>query len=63
MLCSSSPYIRKGELWSAYDRQLGRDDATVLIWRAPTRTMNPSVPQRVIDEALAEDPAKPGPNT
>jgi hypothetical protein len=29
----------------------------VLVWHAPTRTMNPSVPQRVVDEAMAADPA------
>jgi hypothetical protein len=29
----------------------------VLVWRAPTRTMNPTVPQSVIDAALEADPA------
>jgi hypothetical protein len=29
----------------------------VLVWKAPTRTMNPSVSQRVIDEAYEADPS------
>ena len=29
----------------------------MLVWRAPTLTMNPSVPRRVIDEAYEADPA------
>jgi hypothetical protein len=29
----------------------------VLVWRAPTRVMNPTVPQSVIDEATEADPA------
>jgi hypothetical protein len=30
---------------------------SVLVWRAPTRTMNPTVPQSVIDAAMEADPA------
>jgi hypothetical protein len=55
MLCASSPYARRGSLFDAFQRYHGRDDAPVLVWRAATRTMNPSVPQRVIDEALERD--------
>ena len=29
----------------------------ILVWQAPTRLMNPTVPQRVIDEAMERDPA------
>jgi hypothetical protein len=57
LLCASSPYARRGALWDAFNRYHGRDDASVLVWQAQTRVMNPTVPQRVIDEALAQDPA------
>ncbi|MCJ2055646.1 hypothetical protein MKL09_03650 [Methylobacterium sp. J-048] len=57
MLCASSPYARRGALYDAFQRYHGRDDAPALVWRAATRTMNPSVPQRVIDEAMERDPA------
>ncbi len=57
LLCASSPYARRGALWDAYRRHYGRDDANVLVWQADTRTMNPTVPQRVIDAAMERDPA------
>ena len=56
MLCASSPYARRGELWRTYREHHGRDDAPVLVWNADTRTMNPSVPQSVIDAAHERDP-------
>jgi hypothetical protein len=56
LLGASSPYARRGELWHAYRECYGHDDAPALVWHAPTRTMNPTVPQRVIDAATARDP-------
>jgi hypothetical protein len=55
-LAASSPYAKRGELYHAFRRYFGRDDASVLIWRAPSRTMNSTIPQRVVDEALERDP-------
>lgn len=55
LLCISSPYARRGALWSAYRRYHGKDNPRVLVWKAATRDMNPSVDQSVIDDALAED--------
>ena len=57
LLCASSPYARKGELWNAHRRHFGKDGDPVLCWHAPTRSMNPRVPQSVIDTAMARDPA------
>jgi hypothetical protein len=57
LLSASSPYARRGALWEAYRRHYGKD-SPVLVWKAPTRAMNPSVPQRVIDAAMEEDPAR-----
>jgi hypothetical protein len=56
LLCLSTPYSRAGALWDAYRRFYGKE-SDVLIWQADTRTMNPAVPQRVIDAAFEEDPA------
>jgi hypothetical protein len=56
MLCASSPYARRGVLWRAWRRHYGKD-GPVLVWQADTRTMNPTVPQAVIEEAYEEDPA------
>jgi hypothetical protein len=55
-LAASSPYAKRGELYHAFRRYFGRDDAPALIWRAATRTMNPTVPQQVVDDAIARDP-------
>jgi hypothetical protein len=57
LLCASSPYARRGELWRAYDRWFGKDDAPALIWKAPTRAMNSTVSQDFIDEETNKDPA------
>jgi hypothetical protein len=57
LLCASSPYARRGALWDAYRKHYGKDDASILVWRAPTLVMNPSVPSRVIEEAYEADPA------
>lgn len=56
LLCASSPYARRGELYAAFRRHYGKD-SPVLFWKAATVTMNPTVPQRVIDEAYERDPA------
>ena len=56
LLCASSPYSRRGELWNAYRRYHGKP-GPVLVWKAETRQMNPLVPQRVIDDAMERDAA------
>jgi hypothetical protein len=56
LLMASSPYAKKGELYNAYRRHYGKDDARVLVWKADTATMNPAIDKRIIEEAYAEDP-------
>jgi hypothetical protein len=55
MLVASSPYARRGALWNVYRRYWGGDGGP-LVWRASTRTMNPTVPQEFIDEQFERDP-------
>jgi hypothetical protein len=57
LLCASSPYARKGALWDAWRRHYAQNADPVLFWQAPTRVMNPTVPQSVVDDALEKDPA------
>ena len=57
LLCASTPYARRGVIWNAHRRHHGHEGDPVLVWQAPTRAMNPTVPQRVIDEAVERDPA------
>ncbi len=54
LLCLSSPYARKGELWRAHKRHYGKS-GDVLVVQAPTRALNPTVPQSEVDRALADD--------
>ena len=57
LLCASSPYARRGALYDAHRKHFGKDGDSVLLWHAPTRSMNPTVPQSVINEATERDPA------
>ena len=57
VIAGSSPYARRGVLWDAFSRWHGKDDARNLVWRAATRTMNPTVPQDFIDAEFERDPA------
>jgi hypothetical protein len=56
LLALSSPYKRSGPLYEQYRRHYGHD-SPVLVVQAATRTMNPSVPQSVMDRAFERDPA------
>lgn len=56
LLCASSPYSRRGILWTAHRKHFGKD-GPILVWQSDTKTMNPSVPQSVIDQAYEDDAA------
>lgn len=56
LLCASSPYAKRGALHDAHKRFFGKY-GDVLVWKAPTRVMNPSVKQSLIDRAIERDPA------
>jgi hypothetical protein len=55
LLCASSPYAKRGALHDAFKRHYGKDGDPVLVWKAPTRVMNPTVSQSVIDAAVERD--------
>ncbi len=41
LLNASSPYRRRGVLWDGYVEHYGKEDAPVLVWKAPTLAMHP----------------------
>lgn len=57
LIAISSPYAMKGWSYSQYKKHYGNENSKVLIWNCPSRTMNPTLPQSIVDEAMAEDPA------
>lgn len=59
LVALSSPYARRSVLWNAYRRHFGQP-GPVLVAQAPSRTMNPNLPQRVVDDAMKDDPARAG---
>jgi hypothetical protein len=56
LMLASSPYAKRGELYGAFRRHYGKDDARVLVWKADTATMNPSIDPAIIREAFDSDP-------
>ncbi len=56
LLLASSPYAKRGELYAAFRRHFGKDDARVLVWKADTATMNPRIDPAIIAEAYETDP-------
>ena len=53
----SSPYARSGLLYKKYKDHFGKDLPDVLVIKAPTRALNPTIDQAIIDAAMADDPA------
>ncbi len=42
LLAASSPYARRGVLWNTFRRHFAKP-SSVLVWKADTRTMNPTI--------------------
>jgi hypothetical protein len=55
LIAISSPYARKGWSFRTFEKCFGKDAASILVWNAPSRRMNPTLPQSVVDDAIAED--------
>lgn len=55
LLALSTPYRRAGTLWEAFRDYHGKD-GPVLVVQADSRTMNPTLPAKVVDSAYARDP-------
>jgi hypothetical protein len=55
----SSPYARRGLLWTKHKANYGKPSSRILVAQAPTWLMNPNVPRdgEFLTEAFEEDPA------
>lgn len=57
LIALSSPYARRGVLWNTYHRHFGNNDSNkILVAQAPTLLMNHTLPEHIVEEALALDP-------
>jgi hypothetical protein len=57
LIAITSPYARKGWCWKTYQKHFGKNDAKTLVVNCPSRMLNPTLPQKVVDDALEEDMA------
>ncbi len=57
LLLASSPYARKGVLYTRHKKYHGQNDKRVLSWQAATEVMNPRVDMNEIAQAYEDDPA------
>jgi hypothetical protein len=53
----SSPHRRSGLLYSKWRDHYGKPDDDVLVIRAPSQVLNPTLPDRVVKDAMDRDPA------
>lgn len=55
LIAISSPYARKGWCYKTHSKNFGNDAGRTLVVQCPSRTLNPTLAQRIVDEAIAED--------
>ena len=58
LLLGSSVYRRRGYMFRQYKRLHGNDGSDDICWFARSALMNPRLPQRAVDAALANEPQK-----
>lgn len=52
----STPYRKLGLLWDRYKTHFGRNGADILVVQGASTAFNPTLKQRMIDRAMADDP-------
>jgi hypothetical protein len=55
LISLSTPYSKQGLLYENFREFYGKDDEEVLVWKAPSRVMNPTLPEKIIARAKAKD--------
>jgi hypothetical protein len=57
LICVSTKWRRSGWAYNTWSQSFGNDQSDILVWDAPSKLMNPTLDQRIIDQALKEDKA------
>jgi hypothetical protein len=58
LLLGSSVHRKRGYMHRRWKELHGNDEAEDVCWLAPSNVMNPALPAKVIEKALADDPAR-----
>jgi hypothetical protein len=58
MMLASSPYRKRGLMHRMWKQLHGNDAADDICWVAPSTVMNPALPAKIVDAAMARDPAR-----
>jgi hypothetical protein len=56
LLNASSPYRKRGVLYSTFAKHFGQEDSRVLVWRGTTLEMNPALDPQIVQDAYEDDP-------
>jgi hypothetical protein len=56
LVAISTPYRKSGLLWTKYKKHYATDDPDVLVVRAPTSALNPTIDRGIVEKAIADDP-------
>jgi len=55
LIAITTPYAKKGWCYKTYQKNHANNEGRVLVLNCPSRLLNPTLSQRIIDQALAED--------
>jgi hypothetical protein len=58
LILASSVYRKRGFMFRKWKELHGNEDAEDICWLAASRTMNPALPEAVVQKAMANDPAR-----
>lgn len=56
LIILSSPYAQAGALFDLYRMHYGKEESSVLIWKASAPEMNPTLPKNYLERMQLEDP-------
>ena len=57
LISISTPYSRQGLLYENYREYFGKEDEEVLVWKAPSAVMNPTLSEKMISKQKEKDPS------
>ncbi|SHM06931.1 hypothetical protein SAMN05444159_7589 [Bradyrhizobium lablabi] len=60
MIMASSVHRKKGYMYRRWKELHGNNEAEAICWLAPSRTMNPALPEKVVAKAMSKDPQRAG---